>query len=46
YDLPLDYLDSVTAKVEAVTVRQVRDAFRRRIHPDRLVTVRVGRQGS
>ncbi len=46
YNLPLDYLDSFTAKVEAVTVRQVRDAFRRRIHPDRLVTVRVGRQGS
>jgi len=42
YRLPLDYLDSFTTKVEAVTVEQIRDAFRRRIDPGRLVTVVVG----
>ncbi len=42
YDLPLDYLETFNTKIEAVTAEQVRDAFRRRIHPDRLVTVLVG----
>ena len=42
YDLPLDYLDTFTAKVDAVTVDQIRDAFRRRIRPDFMVTVMVG----
>lgn len=43
YRLPFDYLDRFNAQVEAVTIEQIRDAFRRRIDPDRLVTVRVGR---
>jgi zinc protease len=42
YRLPLDYLDAFTAQVEAVTLDQIRDAFRRRIEPDRMVTVVVG----
>jgi len=42
YDLPLDYLDTFTAKVDAVTVDQIRDAFRRRLRPDLMVTVMVG----
>jgi zinc protease len=42
YDLPLDYLDTFTAKVDAVTVDQIREAFRRRIQPDLMVTVMVG----
>jgi zinc protease len=42
YDLPLDYLDTFTAKVDAVTVGQIREAFRRRIRPDLVVTVMVG----
>ena len=42
YDLPLDYLDRFTRRVEAVTVEAIRDAFQRRVHPDRLVTVIVG----
>lgn len=40
--LPLDWLDVWTERVEAVTLEQVRDAFRRRIDPDRLSTVVVG----
>jgi zinc protease len=43
YDLPLDYLDNFNAKVEAVTREQIKDAFKRRIDPDRLVRVQVGR---
>jgi len=43
YGLPLDYLDTLTAKVDAVTVEAVRAAFARRIDPDKMVTVVVGR---
>ena len=42
YRLPLDYLDTYIAKVEAVGAKEIRDAFQRRINPDRMVTVRVG----
>ncbi|VAX14289.1 FIG015287: Zinc protease [hydrothermal vent metagenome] len=42
YDLPLNYLETFNTHVEAVTVAKVQDAFRRRIHPDKLVTVMVG----
>lgn len=42
YNLPLNYLETFNAKIKAVTVAKVKDAFRRRIHPNRLVTVMVG----
>ena len=42
YGLPLDYLDTWVARVEAVDVAAVKQAFARRIDPDRLVTVVVG----
>ncbi len=42
YDLPLDYLDTFSDRVRAVTVAQIKDAFLRRIHPERLVTTTVG----
>ncbi|MDH5301571.1 MAG: insulinase family protein [Gammaproteobacteria bacterium] len=42
YNLPLDYLDTYIGKVEAVTVSQIRDAFARRVNPDKMVTVMVG----
>ncbi len=42
YDLPLDYLDRFNERVSAVTADQIRDAFRRRVHPDRLAVVMVG----
>lgn len=45
YNLPLDYLDQYIANVEAVTLKQVKDAFKRRINPDKLVTVVVGDTG-
>ncbi len=42
YKLPLDYLDTFNAKVEAVTIEQIKDAFKRRVVPDKLITVMVG----
>ena len=40
--LPLDYLESWTSRVEAVTVADIRRAFARVLQPDRMVTVIVG----
>jgi zinc protease len=42
YRLPLDCLDTFTARIEAVTLEQVRDAFARHVDPNRLATVVVG----
>ena len=42
YRLPLDYLERWTDQVEKVSVAQVRDAFRRAVRPESLVTVIVG----
>lgn len=42
YDLPLDYLSTFTDNIKAVTADQIRDAFRRRVHVDDMVTVIVG----
>lgn len=42
YGLPLTYLDDFIPRIEAVTAEQIRDAFRRRVHPDQMVTVTVG----
>jgi zinc protease len=44
YNMPLDYLDQFVPNIDAVTVAQVKDAFTRRVDPDRLVTVVVGAQ--
>jgi zinc protease len=42
YGLPLDYLEQFPKRVEAVTVSDIRDAFRRRFDSNRLITVIVG----
>lgn len=42
YDMPLSYLDDFTARVERVTVAQIRDAFKRHIDPQHMATVMVG----
>ena len=41
YGLPLTYLDDFPAKVNAVTVKSVREAFARHVKPEDLVTVIV-----
>ena len=44
YNLPLDYLDTFITRMNAVTLQQVKDAFKRRVDPSKLVTVVVGKQ--
>lgn len=46
YDLPRDYLDTFNDKIEAVTAADIRDAFQRRINPEKLLTVTVGNGGA
>jgi len=46
YRLPLDYLDTWVDKVKAVDVAAVKQAFARRVDPDKLVTVVVGANGA
>ena len=41
YRLPLTYLDDFPAQIERLTLDQIKDAWRRRIHPERMVTVVV-----
>ena len=43
YNLPLDYLDTFTGKINVLTREQIADAFTRRVQPDKMVTVIVGR---
>ena len=42
YRLPPTYLDDFPARIEAVTLPEVKDAWRRRIDPTRMATVVVG----
>lgn len=42
YKLPVDYLDTWVARVNAVDVASVKQAFARRVHPDQMATVVVG----
>ena len=42
YRLPLTYLEDFVKRVEAVTIPEIRAAFKRHVDPDRLVTVVVG----
>ncbi|MEE8234363.1 MAG: insulinase family protein, partial [Gammaproteobacteria bacterium] len=42
YGLPMNYLETFRAKVNAVTVDQIKNAFKRRLSPETFVTVMVG----
>lgn len=44
YGLPLDYLDTFNANVNAISIKQIKDAFTRRVHPNKMVTILVGGQ--
>lgn len=44
YQRPLDYLDRYRDNIRAVTPAQVRDAFTRLVHPNRMVIITVGPQ--
>ena len=43
YDMPLDYLDTFQQKVDQVTVASITDAFKRRVNPQLLQTITVGK---
>jgi zinc protease len=45
YRLPLSYLEEFVKNVERVTPSDIRAAFQRRVHPERMVTVVVGPEG-
>ncbi|MGO0790157.1 M16 family metallopeptidase [Herbaspirillum seropedicae] len=42
YGLPLDYLDHWIERIRAVSVQDVRAAFRKHVHPEELSTIIVG----
>jgi len=42
YNLPLSYLKDFNSRVEAVSLEQIKDALKRRIHPEKMFTVTVG----
>lgn len=42
YHLPITYLDDFNENLSKVTRAQIKDAFSRRIHPEKMVTVVVG----
>jgi zinc protease len=44
YDMPIDYLDRFLDNIKSVDVKKINDALTRRIHPDKMVTVIVGKQ--
>ena len=44
YDLPIDYLDNFLKNIKAIDVNKVNDALSRRVDPDKMVTVIVGKQ--
>ena len=44
YNLPLSYLKDFNQKVEAVTLAQIKETIKRRIDPDKMLTVTVGTQ--
>jgi len=44
YDLPIDSLDRFIDNIKSVDVKKVNDVLSRRLHPDRMVTVIVGKQ--
>ena len=44
YRLPLDYLDTWTDRIEAITHEQIVAAYRKTLNPEQLITVVVGGQ--
>ncbi len=42
YDMPLDYLDTFTSKIEAIDKPTLLDAYKRHVKPENFITVIVG----
>lgn len=45
YGLPLDYLEGFIGQVDAITSEQIREAYQRRIDPQRMALITVGGGG-
>lgn len=43
YNQPLDYLDTFADKVNRISKEEVMDAYKRRIHPEKMLTIIVGK---
>jgi zinc protease len=46
YEQPLDYLDTFSEKINKITRDEVMDAYNRRVHPEKMLTIIVGKQES
>ena len=46
YDLPLEYMNQFVGRVKSVNNDAIKDALKRRVFPDKLLTVIVGQQAS
>ena len=46
YNLPLSYLKDFNKRVEAITLVQIKETLKRRIHPEKMFTVTVGTKES
>jgi len=44
YNLPINYLDVFINNIRSVVQKKINDALTRRLHPDKMVTVIVGKQ--
>ena len=44
YDLPLDYMNQFVEKIKSVNKEAIKDALKRRVFPEKLLTVIVGEQ--
>ncbi len=44
YGLPLDYLDTFSDTINNITRADIMDAWKRRVHPDKMLTIVVGKQ--
>ena len=44
YKLPLTYLDDFNKEISKISIKQIKDAFKRRVKPENFVSVTVGAQ--
>jgi len=44
YDLPLNYMNEFVGKIKSVNIEMIKDALKRRVQPDKMLTVIVGAQ--
>ena len=42
YSMPLSYLNDFIGNVKTVDQNKIKDALKRRVHPDKMITVIVG----